>query len=124
MANRNYNRKQALEKESKEISAQVAIGASGAPTLSAAASLGVASIVRNSAGLYTLTLQDKYMRLISVQISQQAAVAEDLQFQVAAEDVDGAKTVQFRCVAGAVETDPSSGSTLRIHLNLKNSSAR
>lgn len=120
MANRNYNRRQALDKEVKDIYLQVSIGASGAPTLNRP--LGVSSIVRNSAGLYTITLQDKYMSLRAVQIVQQAALAEDLTFQVTAEDVDGAKTIQFMAHAAAVATDPSSGSTLYIALQLKNSS--
>lgn len=120
MANRNFNRKQALEKEVKEIYLDVAIGATGAPTLTRG--LGVASIARNSAGLYTVTLQDAYMKLMSVNISQVVSAAEDITFQVAAESVASAKTVQFRCQAAAVATDPSSGSRLLIQFNLKNSS--
>lgn len=122
MANRNFNRYQALEKEVKVIYAEVAIGASGAPTLSRGT--GVESIVRNSAGLYTLTLQDKYNRLMHSDIKQLVSAAEDLQFQLVAEDVDNAKTLQFRCVTAAVETDPSNGSILFIKLELKNSSVR
>lgn len=121
MANRSFNRKQALEKEVKEIYLDVAIGASGAPTLTRG--VGVASIARNSAGLYTITLQDQYSRLMDVRIVQVAAVAEDLKFQLAAESVTtSAKTIQFRSIAVATETDPSSGSRLLIQINLKNSS--
>ena len=43
---------------------QVAIGAVGAPTLSASLSKGIASISRVSAGLYTLTLSDKYNKAV------------------------------------------------------------
>lgn len=120
MANRNYSRQQALEREVKALFAEVSIGASGAPTL--VRGLGIASIVRNSAGLYTLTLQDKYDRLMHMDVKQLVASAEDLNFQLAAEDVDSAKTVQFRCIAAAVETDPSSGSRLFIRLSLRNTS--
>lgn len=123
MANRNFNRKQALEHEVKEIYAQVAIGAAGAPTLTYAT--GVASISRTSAGLYVLTLQDKYSRLMHANVSIQSTVAQDLDGQLQADaTTTSAKTLTFRTQAGAVATDPSSGSVLRIALQLKNSSVR
>lgn len=53
---------------------------------------------------------------------QQAAAAEDLTFQIESEAVASAKTIQFQCKAAAVETDPSSGSTLFIEIALKNTS--
>jgi len=56
MANRNFNRLQALDKEIKIIHGQFDVGSSGAPTLSVAKSVGVKSIARNSAGDYTLVL--------------------------------------------------------------------
>lgn len=121
MASRNFNRKQALEKEVKSLYADIAIGASGAPTVTKA--LGITSVVRNGAGDYTLTLDDKYVRLMHVDIKQLAASAEDLTFQLAAEDVASAKTVQFLCKAAAVATDPSNGSRLLIKIDLKNSTS-
>ena len=56
MANRSFQRLQALDKEIKIIHGQFAVGGSGAPTLSASKSVGVKSIARNSAGDYTLVL--------------------------------------------------------------------
>lgn len=120
MANRNYNRVQALAKETKLIYAQVTIGASGAPTL--VQPLGVASIVRNSAGLYTITLQDAYMALQYAHVEVVTPTAEDIQANVVAEDVSGAKTVQFRTTAVGVATDPADGDSLLIKLELRNSS--
>lgn len=122
MANRNYNRYQALEKEVKTIFAKVAIGSTGAPTLNAAQSLGVASISRTSAGLYVLTLQDAYMRLMHADIHVITPSAEDLKAHVSAESVASAKTVTFRCDAAGTATDPASGDTLLIRVDLKNSS--
>ena len=121
MANRNFNRKQALEKEIKEIYAEIAIGASGAPTLTKG--LGVESITRNGAGDYTLTLEDSWVRLMSMHATHEAASAEDITFQISAKDVTTAKTVDFFTKTGATETDPSDGSTLFIRLELKNSSS-
>ena len=120
MANRNYNRKQALEKEVKELYLDVAIGASGAPTLTRG--VGIASITRDSAGVYDITLQDAYMRLMSVQVTQLVAAAEDLNFQLESETVSTTKVIRVRCTTDATETDPSSGSRLLVQINLKNSS--
>ena len=122
MANRNFHRVQSLSREAKILHAKVAIGATGAPTLDSNASVGVASISRDSAGVYIITLDDKYNSLLGFKVMQQAAAAEDLTFQIESEDVDGAKTIQFQCKAAAVETDPSDGSSLFIEIVLKNSS--
>ena len=120
MANLTFNRKQSREKEVKELFLDVAIGASGAPTLSRGQ--GVASISRSGAGVYLITLGDTYQRLMHMDVKQLVASAEDLKFQLVSEDVDGAKTISFRCIAVATETDPSSGSRLLIKIDVKNSS--
>ena len=56
MANRSFQRLQALDKQIKVIHGQFAVGASGAPTLSASKSVGVKSVTRNSAGDYSIVL--------------------------------------------------------------------
>lgn len=123
MANRNFNRKQALEKEIKEIYAEISIGASGAPTIAYAT--GVASISRTSTGLYVLTLQDQYTRLMHANVSIESAAAQDLDAQIQSSALTtSAKTLTFRTQAAGVVADPSSGSVLRVALQLKNSSAR
>ena len=122
MANRNFHRVQSLSREVKVLHAKVSIGASGAPTLSSDLSIGVASISRDSQGVYIVTLDDKYNNLLHFNVMMLEATAEDLTFQVESEDVDGAKTIQFQCKAAAVETDPSDGSVLLIRIELKNSS--
>lgn len=124
MANRNFNRKQALDKEIKEIYAKATIAGSGAPTLVAAESLGVASISRTSAGLYVLTLQDKYMKLRHADIAIITPAAEDISVNVSAESVASAKTVTFQCTAAGVAADPASGDSFLISLQLKNSTAK
>jgi len=113
---------QALTREVKHLHAKVAIGASGAPTLDSDISVGVASITRDSAGVYILTLDDAYNSLVDFSVMQLAASAEDLTFQIESESVASAKTIQFQCKAAAVETDPSNGSTLLIKVALKNTS--
>lgn len=120
MANRRFQRVQSLSREVKILHARVAIGASGAPTLDSDLSVGVASVVRDSAGVYVVTLDDKYNNLLHVDVMQLEATAEDLTFQVESEAVATAKTVQIQAKAAAVETDPSDGSVLLLRLELKN----
>lgn len=122
MAARNFNRKQALEKEVKEIYAKITIGASGAPTLVAAQSQGVASISRTSAGLYVLTLQDKYMKLMHASFAVTTPTISDIKANLKSESVLSAKTVTFHCSTGAIATDPASGDSILVQLQLKNSS--
>lgn len=121
MANRNWNRAQNLEKEVKSLFVDVAIGASGAPTLTRGT--GVASITRQSAGVYRITLQDAYIRLMHVDVKQLVAAAQDLVPQLVSESVSSSKQIDFRMVDSlAAEVDPASGSRLLIRIDLKNTS--
>ena len=122
MANRSFHRVQSLAREAKHLYAYVSIGATGAPTLDTNKSIGVASITRDSAGVYIITLDDKYNNLLFFDAMMLEATAEDITFQVESEDVDGAKTIQFQCKAADTETDPSDGSVLLIKIEVKNSS--
>ena len=122
MANRNFHRVQSLAREVKSVYANVSIGASGAPTLNVNASVGVASVSRDSAGVYIFTLDDKYNSLLHVNIIQVEATAEDLTFQVESEAVASTKVITIQCKAAAVETDPSDGSVLLVKIDLKNTS--
>jgi hypothetical protein len=119
MANRNFNRYQALEKEIKALYAEVAIGATGAPTITKA--LGITSVVRSGAGKYTITLDDTYTRFMSISIMQENATEQDLTFQLDDQTVGTTKLVKFICKAAATATDPSDGSNLFIKIDLKNS---
>jgi len=122
MASRNFNRHQSLEKEVKNIYLDVAIGASGAPTLTKG--LGVASIARTAAGEYDITLDDKYVRLMHASMVHEAAAGEDLTMQIESEDVSGTKVVKiFTNTGGGYSADPSNGARLFIKLELKNSSS-
>jgi hypothetical protein len=124
MANRNYNRVQALEKESKHLYASVSIGASGAPTL--VRKQGIASISRVSAGLYTVTLSDKYNKLMALNICQfkaSGAVAAP-HWALRDDSVASAKTFQVGFLApdASTATDPDNGVVLSIEIVCKNSS--
>lgn len=120
MASRNFNRAQNLEKEVKSLYADVAIGATGAPTLTKG--LGIASIARTGAGAYDITLEDKYVRLMHVSFNELDSTSEDITFQLTAETVSTTKVVSFVTKAAAVDTDPQNGSRILIKVDVKNSS--
>lgn len=120
MANRTFNRRQALEKEIKDLYVKVNIGSSGAPTI--ATGYGISSVVRNSTGNYTITLADKYNHLRFFDVIHLASSAQDLNSQIISEDVDVAKTINFVTLTGASATDPASGSVLLIKIEVKNTS--
>lgn len=123
MANRNFteNNAYSFSKGFTVLTAKFTVGATGAPTLVAASSKGIASIARTAAGTYTLTLDDTYNELLGMNFTLIDAGAEDLTFQVNTEDVDGAKTISFYCNTGGTATDPASGDTIRLMVFLKNS---
>lgn len=105
--------------------AQVAIGAAGAPTLSAARSKGITSITRDAAGRYTLVLNDKYQRLLNMNYSILLAAGTSTVFQcVVMVDSSNAATpsiqIQFNDAAGAA-VDISNGSMLKLDFLMTNS---
>jgi hypothetical protein len=130
MANRFFSQFQySLEKKVVNLFGQVAIGATGAPTISAANSKGITSIARNSAGKYTITLQDSYNRFLGLAVtlklsSGAPATSSSVVPVVRSEDVGGAKTVVVEFVdnAGAA-IELTNGVTLLLHVKLSNSSA-
>ncbi len=121
MANRNFQRKQALEKEIKELYLKCTFGASGAVT--ANSKVGIASIAKSATGDYLITLQDKYVSLKNVSGVFLNSSAQDIRIQLKAEDVDVAKTLSIYTLTGVTPTDPASGSSLLLKIELKNTSA-
>lgn len=128
MANRTFQQfTQSLVPGFVILTGKVAIGATGFPTLTTGQFNGIASVVRTGAGLYTITLQDKYVDFCSVTasvISNAALPVVDV--VVSAVDVVTAGTVNIKTVdtTGATLTDPSSGDILVFTLTLANSTAR
>ena len=118
MANRDFNRKQALEKEVKELYALLTFGASGAVTLTSG--IGIASAAKSATGDYLITLQDRYVSLKFVEGTLIKSTGEDIRIQVKAEDVDGAKTISILTLTGASATNPSSGAQLLLKIEVKN----
>jgi hypothetical protein len=102
---------------------KAAIGATGAPTLSSDYSKGIASITRNATGDYTLALSEPYVGLLSCHPMMLEADDTDITFQIISEDVAGTSpNVKIGAHAAATPTDPPDGSTLYVHIIVRNSS--
>lgn len=104
--------------------ADLAIGGSGAPTLTANAYLGFTSVARTGAGTYLVTLQDKYNRLLHASVKLGgSAFSGVFATEVTTDSVASAGTLVFTCYdATGTAVDPASGSSMKIKLELKNSS--
>ena len=126
MASRLFQFRYSYERDVCEIMAKITIGASGAPTLTQAK--GIVSMVRNSAGNYTLTLKDNYYLFLSAEanfISGSSAPAAPF-LNVVSEQVSNATSpqvvLQFRNLAAAAATDPASGEVVLLRLVLRSAS--
>jgi hypothetical protein len=116
MANRQFQQFQGtLDKGVVHIQGSFAPQGTSAPTTVRGTGFSVA---RTSAGLFTITLQDKYMSLIAGDAQVQLAAAADLVAQIGNVDVSSAKTVEIRILAAAVATDISANANNRVHFNL------
>lgn len=130
MANVMFWDTQSRQRELKMVHLKVAIGATGAPTLNATASLGVASIERTSAGLYKITLTDKYTSLVAIHAMQMhSSITQNVKFQIKDETVATTKIVNLWCLAATnsstttlAATELTDGCTLYLTLLLKNTS--
>ena len=118
MANSLMFKSLSTNREAITVSFRVNIGATGAVT--SVAGTGVASVVRTSAGLYTITLNETYPSLLSANATLLAPVAVDLVPQFVSEAVASTKIIVLRTVAAAVLTDPANGASLLVNLVLRN----
>ena len=124
MANRNFSELQALDRGVKVIAGSFA--PNGSSAVSALSNKGIGwSVARTSAGLFTVTLEDSYISLISGTVSLQLATADDKFCQIGTCEVVTAKTVEIRVwdISGTAVTDVAADANNRINfcLILKNS---
>lgn len=94
----------------------------GAPT----AQLGKGfSVARTSTGLFTVTLQDAYVSMLSCKATLQLAVGDDKFAQIGVVDVVTAKTLQIRIwdISAAAVADVAADTNNRVNFSmlLKNS---
>lgn len=102
------------EKAAVRVFAQVAIGATGAPTLTRG--LGVSSVTRTSEGLYRFVLTDKFNRLLGVDAILQSSTVRGYVTEVAGADVDAATPyVDVRVVSTIGDPTASSIGLVEVH---------
>jgi hypothetical protein len=118
------------ERDITDIYLKVSIGAAGAPTIASGNAKGVQSITRNSAGNYTILLQQPYNRLLDVAsqcisgASPQAAPMCTVVSEAVATASAPTVRLQYRAIDNVTATDPASGEVLLLHIAVRNSSGQ
>jgi len=132
MANRSFNRLQAIDKELKIIQGQFTVGASGAPTLVENKSVGVKSIAKSGTGDYALTLgvpngdSDVYPHFYNAWFAYQKSTAHGgtvgAEFQIKSSTVDSDGVLNFFTLdKDGSAAHPADGATIHFTLVVKNS---
>jgi hypothetical protein len=106
--------------------AKISFGANGAPTLVTAngASKAIASVSRNGAGDFSITLSDTYPLLKGINASFVASAGAAAPIvSVKSDLVSTTKVLRILCQSGGINTDPANGEVLLLEIMLKNSSA-
>lgn len=134
MANRRYRSqiRFSFHKDPVDIFAHVTFGASGAPTLDSANSLGIVSVTRNSAGNYTFVFGtnsqlalDTYNYLLGARntfFSVSAPAAPEFRVSASSISVVGVASLTVQYSAAGTPTDPASGEQVFLDFILRNSS--
>lgn len=130
MANRYYRSQFNFSNSAKPVTlrAKVSIGASGAPTLVSGTGRGIASVVRVSAGLYDITLDRAFNGLMMMNVMPIApsGVSAAPIINVVSEQVATASAPKIRIQTNDADTpaatDPASGESLMLEIQLNDSS--
>lgn len=125
MANRDFSGVQALERNVKIVYGTITIGASGA----VASSKGFDSVVKEAtAGQYTLEPQDRYYRILSINVTPIKSSASSVAQVQLIEDpaslqsdyrADGKFAIQCLDFSGAA-VNPASGEQLMVEMHMRN----
>lgn len=119
MADRTFVNALALDKNVVCLTGTATI-ATGTGGVTANNCLGL-SVARTGTGAFTITLQDRYPELLSVNLGIAKATAQDLVAQVESVNLS-TRTITFRLLTGTTPTDVTSeAATLYIDVKLKNS---
>jgi hypothetical protein len=128
MANRIFDTVLALQKQIAILDAEVTIGSSGAVT--AIKGSGIASVANTGTGLFTVTLEDSYNKLLSLEsviLSASANAICTVQIASVTPDVNlkSAKTLAIRTLdfAGAA-ANPASATVIKLLITLRKSSVK
>lgn len=123
--NRRYNQfGLTLENKMIHLYLRATIAGTGAPTLVAAKSKGIASIARTGTGAYTITLQDQYVDLFAVTptflLASGSPVAPIM--VVRTQDVASTKVITIAFLDGTMAAaELPTGTTLGLKFDLKGS---
>lgn len=113
-----------FEREVVEYFGVISIGSTGAPTLTIGK--GITSVVRDSAGQYTLTLKDTSAKLLHCNVmfyaSTSAAAAPMVVIESNTISVDKKLTLQCRAIDNSTATDPASGEIMYVKISVRNAS--
>jgi hypothetical protein len=125
MANRRLEQfRLSAEKQVVDLYGVITIGATGEPTLTRAKN--IASCTRNSAGQYTIVLDDVYNQLIGIDVMFYAGTSAAAAPMVVLESnsISTTKTfiIQCRAIDNSTATDPADGEIMYLHIALRNSS--
>ena len=133
MANRSFNRLQAIDKELKIIQGQFTVACSGVPTLVENKSVGIKSVARSAAGDYAITLgtpsgaSDIYPHFYNAFITCQKGTAFSsteggvgAMIKSSTVNSDGVLNVFILAADGAAKEVPS-GATVHVTIVVKNS---
>lgn len=115
-----YQFRYSYQRDIYEVFMKVTFGATGAPTLTYGK--GVTSIARISAGKYTITLKDKYIKLLMANKMFINATSPAAQEMYITADNSATGTIGIQFAAAGVATDPATGEVGLIQLCFQNAS--
>lgn len=123
MANRLFNQFSfGLEKMRVSLFMRMTIGAAGAPTLVADESKGIESVARIGVGLYRITLQDPYVKLLMMSELRKLS-SNASQMLLSVENVNS-KIIEVAFVNSAgAQVELGNGEEVRMSIVLRNSTA-
>ena len=101
---------------------KIAVTATTGVVTSIDSTLDLVSVTAGTAGLYTLTLIDKYAELICCNVTVQAASAVDCLPQIRSHDVVSAKTIVIDLLKAATSTEAEANLVLHISIMLRDTS--
>lgn len=116
MANNYFHNPQTIERSEKKMHVEIAIGASGAPTIQRG--IAVVSVVRNSTGDYTVTFP-KFNKFLGAHFTRVLATLEAASIQVTAVNA-AAGTVRFVTSIAGSAADLTSGTVVYMDAFFKN----
>jgi hypothetical protein len=107
--------------------AKVTFGASGAPTIVSGTGMGISSIVRNSAGNFTINLSHAYFATLMVKhvfVDSSAPASPSMFVLSDLSNSSSSPSIVIEFNASGTATDPASGEEVLLEISLQKSSVR